>query len=136
MKLTRSLRVAFFSSLAFSALAIAQNDAANVRTGWFSDDRCAVPRVEHGSIGPTNRDCSRKCLREGARMVFIDEKAKAVFFVDNPDAARGQEGHYVQASGNLDPTAKTFRVESVKVLKEYVASCGVPKTELQEKKNK
>ena len=136
MKIPSTVRIAVSFSLTLSALALAQSEDGRTRTGWFSDDRCAVGRVEHGSIGPTNRDCSQKCLREGARMVFIDEKAKAVFFVDNPDAARGQEGHYVQAVGRMDQGAKTFRVESVKVLKEYVASCSVPKKDAAKQERK
>ena len=97
------------------------------RSGWFSDEACASGRVNGGAIGATNRDCAQKCLAKGARMVFIDEKARTLYFVENPGAAKGQESHYVQVTGMLDATSKTLRVASVKVLETYKATCQVPK---------
>jgi hypothetical protein len=96
-------------------------------TGWFSCDRCAVSRVKSGRVGPTNRECAQKCLAEGALMVFLDEKAAALFQVDNPEQARGQESHYVRIHGTVDPDVKTVHVDSVEVLQTYVASCGLPR---------
>jgi hypothetical protein len=125
--MNRLAGIAMSLMLGLAAVAMAADDGTTVRTGWFSDEKCAVGRVANGTVGPNNRDCVQKCLREGAKMVFVDEKAKAVFSVENPEVARGQESHYVQASGVLDESAKTFRLASVKVLDEYHASCAAPK---------
>jgi len=46
--------------------------------------------------------------------------------VTNPEAAKGQESHYVQVTGAIDAQAQTLTVGSVNVLKEYVAKCGRP----------
>jgi len=94
-------------------------------TGWFSCDACAVSKVNSGRLGPSNRDCSLKCLAEGAKLVFLDEKAASMFHVDNPEAAKEQVSHYVRVRGTLDSQTKTVHVASVEVLKEYVSSCGV-----------
>ena len=90
-------------------------------TGWLSDERCANLQ----RIGPNGRDCVQKCLKEGSRMVFVDEKAKAIYFVDNPAELRGQESHHVEISATLNATAKSVHVASLKVLEQYVAKCGV-----------
>lgn len=96
-------------------------------TGWFSCDRCApAARVKAKRIRPTNRECAQKCLAEGARLVFLDEKARRVLQVANPDAAKGQESHHVQVAGSIDARGETLTVSSVKVLEEYVAKCLAP----------
>lgn len=95
--------------------------------GWFSCDRCApAARVKAKEIRPANRECVQKCVSEGAGLVFLDEKARAVLRVTNPEAAKGQESHYVQVTGAIDQQAHTLTVSSVNVLKEYVAKCGRP----------
>ena len=95
--------------------------------GWFSDEGCAKGRVANGEFGPNGRDCVQKCIREGAKMVFVDETARKMYYVDNPDVAKGQESHYVEVAGSVNAEKQTFHVASVKVLKEYAASCAVPK---------
>jgi hypothetical protein len=95
--------------------------------GWFSCDRCApAARVKAKHISPANRECVQKCVSEGAGLVFLDEEARAVLQVTNPEAAKGQESHYVQVTGAIDAQEHTLTVSSVKVLKEYVAKCGRP----------
>ncbi|MEO8430639.1 MAG: hypothetical protein ABI592_03950 [Acidobacteriota bacterium] len=125
-RISIGLGIAF--SLAFAALA-AGTDAptAVVHKGWFSDEKCAPSKVKAGNFGPNGRECVEKCLKEGARMVFIDETAKEMYFVDNPSAAEGQASHYVEVAASVDAGKKSLHVASVKVLKTYVASCAVPK---------
>ena len=95
--------------------------------GWFSCDRCApAARVKAKHISPANRGCVQQCVSEGAGLVFLDEKARAVLQVTNPETAKGQESHYVQVKGTIDAQAHTLTVSSVDVLKEYVAKCGRP----------
>ena len=95
--------------------------------GWFSCDRCAPEaRVKAKQISPANRDCVQKCVSEGAGLVFLDERARAVLRVMNPEAVKGQESHYVEVRGTIDAQAGTLTVSAVKVLKEYVAKCSRP----------
>lgn len=114
-------------TIGFVALAAAADAPSVVHKGWFSDERCAPSKVKEGNFGPNGRDCVQKCLKEGARMVFVDETAKDMYFVDNPSVAAGQESHYVEVAATVDAGKKSLHVASVKVLKEYVASCAVPK---------
>jgi hypothetical protein len=98
--------------------------ATTTLTGWFSDEGCARSKINSGEIGPNGRDCVQRCLKEGKKLVFIDEKAKALLFVDNPAAAGGQESHYVEVTGTADRATKTLHMESIKVLEEYKAMCA------------
>ena len=124
----RSFPLVVCISTVLAAAVLAGDSPTGARTGWFGDERCLVERVKSGSVGPSNRECAQKCIREGAKMVFVDEKAKDVYFVENPEAAKGQESHYVRVAGKLNPGAKTFHVASVEVLDEYRASCKAPET--------
>lgn len=114
-------------SLLLASVLAAADATAVTHKGWFSDEGCAKGRVANGEFGPNGRDCVQKCIREGAKMVFVDETAKKMYYVDNPDVAKGQESHYVEVAGSLNAEKQTLHVASVKVLKEYVASCAVPK---------
>jgi len=122
-----SLGVSVALALMSASILSAADGAAVIHKGWFSDEGCAKSKVESGKLGPNGRDCVQKCLREGAKMVFVDETAKKMYYVDNPDVAKGQESHYVEVAGSLNAEKQTLHLASVKVLKEYVASCAVPK---------
>jgi len=97
-------------------------------TGWFDCDRCTSGRVKSGEVGPANQECARKCIKEGARVVFLDEKRKASFVVDNPEKTRGIESDYVDFTGTMNAEAGTVHVDSVKVKSKYVAKCGKPQS--------
>jgi hypothetical protein len=93
-------------------------------TGWIACDRCSPARLKAARMGPVNRDCAQRCIAEGAKVVLIDEGARRLLKVTNPEATKGQESHYVRLTGLLDASANALQVTSVTVLEEYVASCG------------
>jgi hypothetical protein len=102
------------------------DNVAVTATGWFDCDRCTAGRVKNGEVGPAGQECARKCIKEGAKVVFLDEKRKASFVVDNPETTRGIESDYVEFTGTLNAEAGTVHVDSIKVKSKYVASCGKP----------
>jgi len=114
--------------LAVAALAASANDKPVTATGWFDDEKCTAGRVKNGEVGPSNQDCARKCIKEGARVVFIDESRKALFYVDNPEATHGIESDYVEFVGTMNAQAGTVHVDTVKVKSKYVAKCGKPQS--------
>jgi len=109
-------------------LAAAAGDVSVTATGWFGCDKCSPARVKADPPGPPGQECARKCIKDGAKVLFIDENRKALFTVDNPEATRGIESDYVEFTGTMNAEAKTVHVNSVTVKKKYVASCGVPKS--------
>jgi hypothetical protein len=112
--------------VAGSALASNRNDVAVTATGWFGDEWCTAARVKAGNVGPPGQDCTRECIRKGAPVMFIDEKRKALFRVDNPEKTRGIESDHIEFVGTMNAEAKTVHVDSVTVKEKYVAKCGKP----------
>jgi len=86
--MTRPFRLVVLLALAICPVLLAAEGDSASRTGWFSDEWCAPSKVKSDKVGPNNRDCVQKCLKKGAKMVFIDEKSKVLYAVENPEAAR------------------------------------------------
>jgi len=123
-------RLAAAAVLLLAALAADASDtgaSAVTRKGWFGDANCAGSKVAPAAkVGPNGQECTRKCIREGVPVVFIDEQARAIYRVDNPKLTDGIESDYVEMVGTVDAAAKTVHVDSVRVLEKYLAKCSVP----------
>ena len=86
--------------------------------GWVSDENCGAQHTR-----PGGGDCIRKCLRGGQaighpewkpqRMVFVADKDKRIWVVENPAALKDQEGYHVEMTVGFDLTKKSLRVERV-----------------------
>ena len=100
------LAASFLSTVSF-----AKDDKpkATKMSGWVSDEKCGVKDID-------NADCAKKCAESGSKLVFVSEKDKSVLAVDNQDALKGHEGHYVSVTGKVDNG--TLHVDKVAVLKE------------------
>ncbi len=122
--MTLFLSAVCIALLAASSVAMGSSMTPTTSTGWFACDRCAPARLKAAQLRPVNRDCAQRCLADGAKMVFINETPKGLLRVLNPEVAKGQEGHYTRVTGSIDSAAGTLRVNSVKVLEEYVAFCS------------
>jgi hypothetical protein len=122
--------IAAAAVLLLASIAAASSDStarAVTRKGWFGDENCSRSKVAaDAKVGPNGQECTRKCIREGVPVVFIDEQAKALYRVDNPKVAEGIESDYVEMVGTIDASAKTVHVDSVWVLEKFVAKCAVP----------
>lgn len=110
-----------------------QTPTTETWTGWFSDKTCA--RVTDDTPRPNGTACVKKCLAEGAALVFISEQAKAVFEVRDFPTAKDDVGYHVELTGTVDPVAKTISVRSVKRLSELTAICFIPKKGEKKKEN-
>ena len=95
-------------------------------TGWFSDKQCARVNPDEAPR-PNGTPCVKKCLAEGAPAVFISEQAKAVYEVRDYPSAADSVGYYVEITGQVNETAKTVSITSVKRLSEVTAMCLLPK---------
>ena len=94
-------------------------------TGWFSDKTCA--RVTDDTPRPNGTACVKKCLSEGAALVFISEQAKAVFEVRDFPSGKDDVGYYLEVTGTVDAKARTLLVRSVKRLSEVTSICFIPR---------
>ena len=81
-------------------------DATTVN-GYVADSKC-------GAKGKTNADCTKKCIKEGAKMVVVTDDDEKVLMVENPKKLAGHEGHHVAVTGTV--TGDSIHVNSVKML--------------------
>jgi hypothetical protein len=93
--------------------------AASAETvkGWVSDSKCGAK-----GASASHADCTKKCEDAGAKLVIVNDKDKSIVNVDNQDALKGHEGHYVAVTGAV--SGDSMHVDKVKMLKQ-------PKAEAQ-----
>ena len=103
------------SVVLFVSLSIAKDKAAGAKatsmSGYITDAKCAA---KHGA-DLSNSDCAKKCAEKGEKLVFVGDKDKKVYQVDNQDALKGHEGHHVRVTGKDDNG--TLHVDKVSMLK-------------------
>ncbi len=83
-------------------------DATTVN-GYVSDSKCGVKGANAGAA-----ECTKKCLKEGAKVVVVTDSDQKVLAVDNPATLSGHEGHHVAVTGTV--TGDSIHVDSVKML--------------------
>src|SRR5215469_11893384 len=105
------LGVAFLASFS-----IAQDKASATKatsmSGYITDAKCAAK----AGADLSNGDCAKKCAEHGEKLVFVGDKDKKVYQVDNQDALKGHEGHHVKVTGKDDNG--TLHVDKVAMLKQ------------------
>ncbi|SNS97906.1 hypothetical protein SAMN05421770_103316 [Granulicella rosea] len=89
------------------ASAFAQQAAAV--HGWIEDG------IVH-TAGTSSTDV-KKSIAGGAPYVFVDDKSKNVWRIDNPDVVKGHEGHHVEFTGSMDKVAMTIHIDKLSMLK-------------------
>jgi hypothetical protein len=84
------------------------SDATTVN-GYVSDSKCGVKGANAKAA-----ECTKKCIKEGAKMVVVTDGDQKVLTVDNPDALTGHEGHHVAVTGTV--SGESIHVDSVKMM--------------------
>ncbi len=77
--------------------------------GWIEDAIAHNPGAAHDDVV--------KAVAGGAPLVFVDDKSKRVYTIDNPEAVKGHEGHHVAFTGGIDSINKSIHVKSISMLK-------------------
>lgn len=88
------------------SLAAVAADKATL-TGVVTDEKCAKTAMA------TDHDCAAKCIGGGQKAVFVNDKDKSVWPIDNPDAIKGHEGHHVTVTGSTENN--TLHVDTLKM---------------------
>jgi hypothetical protein len=78
--------------------------------GWVSDSKCGAKGANAGAA-----ECTKKCIKEGAKMVVVTDGDQKVLTVDNPKKLEGHEGHHVAVTGTV--SGDSIHVHSVNMLK-------------------
>jgi hypothetical protein len=101
---------AFTSIAAFAVDATPKTVTVN---GWISETGCGA---EHASAKGANPGCVAKCIKEGAKPVFVDDAKQQVWSIDNPDAVKDHYGHHIKFTGTADATKKEVHITKVTML--------------------
>ncbi|HKR84908.1 MAG TPA: hypothetical protein VJS37_12075 [Terriglobales bacterium] len=95
--------------VAFMMISVAFAADATTVNGFVSDSKCGAKGANAGAA-----ECTKKCIKGGAKMVVVTDKDQKVLTVDNPDALTGHEGHHVAVTGQV--SGDSIHVDSVKML--------------------
>ena len=99
-------------AVCFGMTAIAASAADSTKiNGWISDSMCGAKHAGSGS------ECVKKCINGGMKPVFVDEKEKAVWTIDNPEAVKDFYGNHVTVTATADDAAKTVHIDSIEAAK-------------------
>jgi hypothetical protein len=98
---------AFAITFMYVGVSFAQ-DSTTVN-GYVSDSKCGAKGANAKAA-----ECTKKCIKAGAKMVVVTDQDQKVLTVDNPDALTGHEGHHVAVTGKV--SGDSIHVDSVKML--------------------
>jgi hypothetical protein len=110
--------VGAFALTTFTAFALDTAPKTVKIPGWVSDSQCGV---DHASKGP-NPSCVAKCIKGGAKPIFVDDAKSTVWTIDNPDAVKGHYGHHIELTGTEDYAKKEVHVTGVTMLADQGAA--------------
>jgi len=99
VRLGIAIAAAFFAG----SLAMA---ADGTWTGYISDSKCKVSGAHDGA-----RDCTIKCVKEGAKYVFVNDADKKVYAIDAQDKVADHAGHHVTVKGSVE--GDTLKLTSI-----------------------
>jgi len=83
--------------LALVALATAGANAADLK-GWISDATCGTGNA---SSAAASRECTERCIKNGAAPVFVSEADQKVYQVSDAELAKKHLAGKVMISGEV-----------------------------------
>jgi len=99
--------VAVFALTVTAAMAA---DSSKI-TGYISDSMCGAKHLGSGA------ECVKKCIAGGMKPVFVTEKDKAVWSIDNPEAVKDFYGDHVTVTATADDAAKSVHIDAIQAAK-------------------
>ena len=66
-------------------------------TGYIADSKCGAKAAHEGA-----RECTVKCVKEGAKYVFVNDVDKKVYAIENQDKVADHAGHHVTVTGSVE----------------------------------
>jgi len=107
------LAIALTASMSFAKdKSASSKPKAQKISGWITDEKCASAKGTEAS----HADCAKKCVESGLPAVFVSDKDKKVYKIDNQDQAKAHAGHHVKVTGQV--TGDSLHIDSVAMLKQ------------------
>lgn len=100
------MRLRFLAVMLFAAASTMAADGT--WTGYIADSQCGAKAAHEGA-----RECTIKCVKEGAKYVFVNDADKKVYVVDAQDKVAEHAGHHVTVKGTVD--GGTMKLESIEM---------------------
>jgi len=66
-------------------------------TGYIADSKCGAKAAHEGAA-----ECTVKCVKEGAKYVFVDDADKKVYAIDDQEKVAAHAGHHVTVKGSVE----------------------------------
>lgn len=105
----RTMKIRFAAVAAATLFAAALTMAADgTWTGYISDSKCGV-KGANDKAG----ECTTRCVKGGAKYVFVDDADKKVYVVDAQDKVAAHAGHHVTVKGTVE--GETLKLESIEM---------------------
>ena len=79
-------------------------------TGYITDSKCGAKAAHEGA-----QECTVKCVKEGAKYVFVNDTDKKVYTIADQDKVADHAGHHVTVKGSVE--GDTMKVDSVEMAK-------------------
>ena len=67
------------------------------RIGYIADSKCGAKAAHEGAA-----ECTVKCVKEGAKYVFVDDADKKVYAIDDQEKVAPHAGHHVTVKGSVE----------------------------------
>jgi len=80
-------------------------------TGWISDSKCGAKGANAKAA-----ECTTKCVKEGAKYVFVNDADQKVYVIDAQDKVAAHAGHHVTVKGSVD--GETLKLSSIDMVAE------------------
>lgn len=77
-------------------------------TGYIADSKCGAKAAHEGA-----RECTIKCVKDGAKYVFVNDADKKVYAIDAQHKVAEHAGHHVTVKGTVD--GETLKLESIEM---------------------
>jgi hypothetical protein len=75
-------------------------------TGYITDSKCGAKAAHEGA-----EECTAKCVKEGAKLVFVNDTDKKVYAISDQDKVAAHSGHHVAVKGSVE--GDTLTVASI-----------------------
>jgi hypothetical protein len=103
------MKASFAAGIAATLFAGALAMAADgTWTGYIADSKCGAEAAHDGA-----RECTIKCVKEGAKYVFVNDADKKVYAIDDQEKVAAHAGHHVTVKGSVE--GDTLKLSSVEM---------------------
>ena len=106
---TKATLVAAMTLSSVVALSAFAADPASI-TGWVVDSKCGATHAKSPDV-----ECVNKCIKEGAKPVFVDGDNK-IWAIDDPETVVHHYGHHVTVMATVNADKSSVHITKVTML--------------------